>query len=40
MGSTARALFEINIEEMDNRLHIDDFTIKQMGKDWRLIANL
>lgn len=40
MGSTARPLFEINIEEMENRLHIDDFTIKQMGKDWRLMANL
>jgi len=40
MGSSARPLFEINIEEMQDRLHIDDFTIKQMGKDWRLIANL
>lgn len=39
MGSSARPLFEINIEEMDKRLHIEDFTIKQMGKDWRLMAN-
>ena len=40
MGSSARPLFEINIEEMKNRLHIDHFKIKQMGKDWRLIADL
>ncbi len=40
MGSSARPLFEMNIEEMDNRLHIDNFKIKQMGKDWRLIADL
>jgi diaminohydroxyphosphoribosylaminopyrimidine deaminase/5-amino-6-(5-phosphoribosylamino)uracil reductase len=40
MGSNARPLFEINIEEMDKRLHINDFTIKQMGKDWRMMANL
>jgi diaminohydroxyphosphoribosylaminopyrimidine deaminase/5-amino-6-(5-phosphoribosylamino)uracil reductase len=40
MGSSARPLFEINIEEMDKRLHINDLKIKQIGKDWRLIANL
>jgi diaminohydroxyphosphoribosylaminopyrimidine deaminase/5-amino-6-(5-phosphoribosylamino)uracil reductase len=40
MGSNARPLFEINIEEMNKRLHINNFTIKQMGKDWRLMANL
>ncbi len=40
MGSSARPLFEINSEEMQNRLHIEHFKIKQMGKDWRLIANL
>ena len=40
MGSSARPLFEINIEEMKNRLHIEHFKTKQMGKDWRLIADL
>lgn len=40
MGSSARPLFKINIEEMKNRLHISDFEIKKMGKDWRLIADL
>ena len=40
MGSSARPLFEINIEEMNKRLHIEEFTIKQMGKDWRMMADL
>lgn len=40
MGNSARPLFQINIEEINNRLHIDDFEIKKMGKDWRLIAEL
>lgn len=40
MGSSARPLFEMNIEEMRNRLHIEEFKIKQMGKDWRMIADL
>ena len=39
MGSSARPLFEINIEEMHERLHIDNFRIKKMGKDLRLIAD-
>lgn len=40
MGSSARPLFQLDIEEMQSRLHIDDFTIKRLGKDWRLLANL
>jgi len=40
MGSSARPLFELNIEEMKNRLHIEHFKTKQLGKDWRLIADL
>lgn len=40
MGSSARPLFELNIEQMQQRIHLDDFTINQLGKDWRLIANL
>jgi hypothetical protein len=40
MGSSARPLFEMNIEEMDKRLHIEHFKTKQMGKDWRIIADL
>jgi diaminohydroxyphosphoribosylaminopyrimidine deaminase/5-amino-6-(5-phosphoribosylamino)uracil reductase len=40
MGQSAKPLFEINIEDMNHRLHIDNFKIKQIGKDWRLSANL
>lgn len=40
MGSGARPLFKLNIEEMKDRLHIGDFKIKRLGKDWRLIASL
>ena len=40
MGSSARPLFELNIEEMKNRLHIEHLKTKQLGKDWRLIADL
>lgn len=40
MGSSARPLFKISIEDMQQRLHIADFKLKQTGKDWRIIANL
>jgi diaminohydroxyphosphoribosylaminopyrimidine deaminase/5-amino-6-(5-phosphoribosylamino)uracil reductase len=39
MGSSARPLFEINIEEMNKRLHINTFSIKKMGKDSRMMAD-
>jgi len=39
MGSDARPLFKLKIEQMQDRLHIDNFTIKQLGKDWRLSAD-
>lgn len=36
MGSKARPLFELNIEEMASRLHISHLSIKSFGKDWRI----
>lgn len=36
MGSKARPLFELNIEEMANRHHITNLSIKPFGKDWRI----
>lgn len=36
MGSKARPLFELNIEEMASRLHIKKISIKSFGKDWRI----
>ncbi len=38
MGSTARPLLKIDIEEMSERLHIKAISTKSMGKDWRLRA--
>ena len=38
MGSSARGMFEIDIEEMANRLHIEPFSYQQFGQDWRLRA--
>lgn len=40
MGSSGRPLFEINIEKMQDRLKLNDFKIKKLGQDWRLIAEL
>ena len=40
MGSSARPLLELNIEQMDQRHHIANTKWKQIGKDWRLIADL
>lgn len=36
MGSTGRPLFELNIEEMSNRHHINVTSIKAIGNDWRI----
>ncbi|MCX7554899.1 bifunctional diaminohydroxyphosphoribosylaminopyrimidine deaminase/5-amino-6-(5-phosphoribosylamino)uracil reductase RibD [Marinicella sp. S1101] len=36
MGSTGRPLFELNIEEMNNRHHIKVTSIKAVGNDWRI----
>jgi len=38
MGSSARPLLKINIEEMSQRLHIKTISLKSIGKDWRLRA--
>jgi len=38
MGSSARPLFKIDIEEMADRLHIEPIQYKQMGKDWLIRA--
>ncbi len=38
MGSSARPLLKINIEEMSQRLHIKPISLKTIGKDWRLRA--
>lgn len=38
MGSTARPLLNLTIEEMDKRLHIEPVSIDRLGKDWRLRA--
>ena len=40
MGSSARPLFEFNIEEMSERLHIKVKSIRSMGQDWRIKAKL
>ncbi|MCF6318104.1 MAG: bifunctional diaminohydroxyphosphoribosylaminopyrimidine deaminase/5-amino-6-(5-phosphoribosylamino)uracil reductase RibD [Proteobacteria bacterium] len=40
MGSSARPLFELDIEQMQNRIAFKDYKIKSFGEDWRLIANL
>lgn len=40
MGCSGRPLFEINIEKMQERLILNDFKIKTLGQDWRLIAEL
>lgn len=36
MGSTGRPLFELNIEEMASRHHIQILSHKPFGKDWRI----
>lgn len=38
MGSTARPLFKLAVEEMADRLHIEPILYKQMGKDWLIRA--
>jgi len=38
MGSTARPLFKINIEEMSQRHHIKPISFKRVGDDWRIRA--
>lgn len=38
MGSSARPLFELDIEEMNKRLHINVFKMEQLGEDWRINA--
>jgi len=40
MGSQARPLFEINIEQMADRLHMEDCRMHACGKDWRILARL
>ncbi|WP_395375411.1 bifunctional diaminohydroxyphosphoribosylaminopyrimidine deaminase/5-amino-6-(5-phosphoribosylamino)uracil reductase RibD [Marinicella sp. W31] len=40
MGSDAKPLFEINIEQMANRLHMEDCRMQTCGKDWRILARL
>ncbi|MCB1584276.1 MAG: bifunctional diaminohydroxyphosphoribosylaminopyrimidine deaminase/5-amino-6-(5-phosphoribosylamino)uracil reductase RibD [Xanthomonadales bacterium] len=38
LGSNAKPLFKLNIEEMSARLHIKAESIKHYGNDWRLLA--
>lgn len=38
MGSSARPLLKINIEEMSDRHHIKVISTKSFGKDWRIRA--
>jgi len=40
MGSSARPLYEFNIEEMSERLHIKVKSIRSMGQDWRIKAKI
>jgi diaminohydroxyphosphoribosylaminopyrimidine deaminase/5-amino-6-(5-phosphoribosylamino)uracil reductase len=40
MGSSARPLMDLNIEEMAHRHHIHDVKLKRLGKDWRIIADI
>ena len=40
MGSSARPLLELDIDQMAQRHHIANTRIKQIGKDWRIIADL
>jgi diaminohydroxyphosphoribosylaminopyrimidine deaminase/5-amino-6-(5-phosphoribosylamino)uracil reductase len=40
MGSSARPLLELDIEQMDQRHHIANTKLKRIGDDWRLIADL
>ena len=39
MGSSARPLLELDIEQMARRHHISNTKLKRMGDDWRLIAD-
>lgn len=40
MGSSARPLLELDIEQMAQRHHIANTKVKKIGKDWRIIADL
>lgn len=40
MGSSARPLFELDIEEMAQRRHIHNVELKSLGRDWRILADL
>ena len=40
MGSSARPLLELDIEQMAQRHHIAKTKLKRIGDDWRLIADL
>ena len=40
MGSQAKPLFEINIEQMRNRLHMEECHMQAYGEDWRILARL
>ena len=40
MGSDAKPLFEINIEQMADRLHMEDCRMQACGQDWRILARL
>lgn len=39
MGASAKPLFNFNIEHMQDRLHIGQYEIKSLGRDWRIIAH-
>ena len=40
MGSTARPLFEINIEKMIDRISLNNYKIKRFGRDLRVVYNI
>ncbi len=40
MGSSARPLFDLSIEEMRNRILFDNYKLKKLGVDLRYIINL
>jgi diaminohydroxyphosphoribosylaminopyrimidine deaminase/5-amino-6-(5-phosphoribosylamino)uracil reductase len=40
MGSTARPLFAINIEEMADRIRLDNYKFKQLGMDFRVVYRI
>ncbi|NNC38897.1 MAG: bifunctional diaminohydroxyphosphoribosylaminopyrimidine deaminase/5-amino-6-(5-phosphoribosylamino)uracil reductase RibD [Hyphomonadaceae bacterium] len=40
MGSSARPLLELDIDQMAHRHHIANTKVKKIGKDWRIIADL